>query len=129
MWRGWCQTFFQWCPMPGRAAMGTNWNTGSSIWVWGGTFYCGDNRALGQVTQRVCGVTFSGEIQNLPWMPSCATCCRWSCLAGGLAQMTSRGLVHPQVFCHSVKCQSSYICKHSSVDFTNWNSWIYTLCT
>ena len=28
---------FQWCPVTGQGAMGTNCNTGSSIWIWGRT--------------------------------------------------------------------------------------------
>ena len=29
---------FQWCPVPGPVAMGTNWNTGGSLWTSGNTF-------------------------------------------------------------------------------------------
>ena len=28
---------FQWCPVTGQGATGTNWSIGSSIWIWGRT--------------------------------------------------------------------------------------------
>ena len=65
---------FQWCPVTGQGAKGTNWNTRSSIWTWGKTSlkvteHC--NRLPGEIVESP-----SLEICISAWMPSCLTYCR-----------------------------------------------------
>lgn len=43
---------FQWCAVTEEGAMGTNWNTGSSIQTWGITSCPEDDRALEQAAER-----------------------------------------------------------------------------
>jgi len=75
---------FQWCPVTGQGAMGTNWSTGSSIWTWGRT-----SSLWGWWSTRTgC----PGRLWSLPlwrysrpaWTRSCAACCRWPCFGRGL---------------------------------------------
>lgn len=46
--------------------------------------HCEDSRALEQAAQRVCGVSLSGDIQELTWTQSRATCSRWARSSSGL---------------------------------------------
>ena len=55
----------QWCPVKGPEAMGTNWNTGDSLWTSGNTFFHYEGEwALTQVAQGTCGVSHLGDIQK-----------------------------------------------------------------
>ena len=57
---------FQWCPVTGQGAMGTNWSTGSSVWTWGRISSLWGWRSTGQAAQGGCGVSFSGDIEDPP---------------------------------------------------------------
>ena len=71
---------FQWCPVTGQGAVGTNWNTGNSIWAWEELIFCEGGRALEQAAQRGCGVSFTRDIQNPP------ACIPVQAIAGNLLQ-------------------------------------------
>jgi len=70
---------FQWCPVTGQGAMGTNWSTGSSVWTWG--------RISSLWGWRSPGTGFLGRLWSLllwrysrpAWTRSCAAYCRWPC--------------------------------------------------
>jgi len=44
---------FQWCPVTGPEAVGTNWNTGRSLWTSGNTFLLKGDQALAQAAREV----------------------------------------------------------------------------
>jgi len=58
------QDSLQWCPVTGQKIMGTNWNTGGSLWIWGNTSFTEGDQALAQVANGGCGVSIFGNIQK-----------------------------------------------------------------
>jgi len=56
-------------------------------------------RALEQAAQGGCGVSFSGDIQELPGRGPVQPAVGDPASAGGLDWMTHRGLFQPQTFC------------------------------
>jgi len=60
------------------------------------------DRALEQVAQRDCGVSFSGDIQDPPGQGPVQPALGDPALAGGLDWMTHRGPFQPLPFCDSV---------------------------
>jgi len=59
-------------------------------------------RALEQAAQGGCGVSFSGDIQDLPGQGPVEPAVGDPASAGGLDQMTHRGAFQPRTFCGSV---------------------------
>lgn len=89
----------QCCSMPGQETVGTNWKTGDSLWMPGGT-------SLLCIWWR----TGTGCLERLwslhSWRSSKATwaiCSEWPCLSRGLDQVAPRGPCQPQPFCDSVR--------------------------
>ena len=76
--------YFQWCPVTGQGAMGTNWGTGSSVWTSGRTSSLWGWRSTEQAAQRGCGVSFSGDIQDPPGQGPLQPTVGDSAWAGGL---------------------------------------------
>ena len=60
--------------------------------------------ALEQAAQGGCGVSFSGDIQDLPRRGPVQPAVGDPASAGGLDQMTHRGPFQPPTYCESVKC-------------------------
>ena len=96
---------FQWCPVTGQGAMGTNWGTGSSVWTWG--------RTSSLWGWRTTGTVCPGRLWSLPlwrysrpaWTRSCAAYCRWPCFSRGVGlDDPQRSLPTPTIlwFCASL---------------------------
>ena len=74
---------FQWCPLTGQAAKGTNWNTGGSLWTrkhfvswqWWST-------AIG--CPRTLWCIYPWRYSEAVWTSSCAAGCKWPCLSSGV---------------------------------------------
>jgi len=60
------------------------------------------DRALEQAAQRGCGVSFSGDIQDLPGQGPVQPAVGDPASAGGLDQVIPRGPFQPLLFCDSV---------------------------
>jgi len=60
------------------------------------------DRALEQASERGCGVSFSGDVQNLPGHGPVQPAVGDPALAGGLDQMIHRGPFQPPPCCDSV---------------------------
>ena len=58
--------------------------------------------ALAQAAQGGCGVSFSGDIPDLPGQGPVQPALGDPASAGGLDQMTHRGPFQPRTFCDSV---------------------------
>lgn len=83
--------------------------------------YLGGDRALGEASQRGCGVSFSGDGKNTP-----AACPGWPSFSRGLVWMISRGHFQPQPFWGS-GWNRSLICLKTlrvSLHKYSWNSLI-----
>lgn len=55
----------QWCLVAEQETMGSNWNTGGSVWMSGNTFSCEGEWSLAKVTQNGSGFSYFGGIQKL----------------------------------------------------------------
>jgi len=97
---------FQWCPVTGQGAMGTNWSTGSSIWTWGTTSSLWGWRSTGTGCPGRLWSLLLRKYSRPAWTRSCAACCRRPSFGRGV------GLDGPQRtlptatilwFCDSVK--------------------------
>jgi len=82
--------FFQWCPVTGQGAMGTNWGTGSSIWTWGRTSSLWGWRSPGTGCPERLWCLLLWRYSRPAWTRSCAACCRRPCFGRGV------GLDDPQ---------------------------------
>lgn len=71
--------------------MGTNWNTGNSIWIWEKTSLLWRWQTPGAAVQRHCGVSFSEVIQNPPGHHPVQPGLDDPAMAGVLDWMDSRG--------------------------------------
>lgn len=60
--------------------MGTNWNTGSSVWIWEKTSWLWGWQSPGTAVQRVCESPSLGLFKPT-WTSSCAT---WPCCSRGV---------------------------------------------
>ena len=81
---------FQWCPVTGQRAVGTNWSTGSSSWTGGRTCSLWVWRSTGTCCPEGLWILLLWRYINCAWTRSCAVCCRWSCFGRGI------GLDDPQ---------------------------------
>lgn len=93
---------FQWYPMTGTEAMGTNRNKGESLWTSENTiFYCEGAWEVAQVAQRGCGI-FSVNIQKAFRNSSRHLAPSGPSWAWVLDQVISKCSFQPQPFCGSV---------------------------
>jgi len=67
---------FQWYPVTGQGAMGTNWSTGSSVWTWGRTSSLWGWRSTGPVCPGRLWSLLLWRYSRPAWTRSCAACCR-----------------------------------------------------
>ena len=81
---------FQWCPVTGQGATGTNCNTGNLLITREIPSECEEellylegDAALAQAAQRGCGVSFCGDVQNPPGYNSVQPALGEPALAGG----------------------------------------------
>ena len=81
---------FQWCPVTGQGAMGTNWSIGSSVWTWGRTSFLWGWRSTGIGCPGRLWSLLLWRYSRPAWTRSCAACCRRSCFSRGI------GLDDPQ---------------------------------
>ena len=81
---------FQWCPVTGQGAMGTNWSTGSSIWTWGRTSSLWGWESTGTGCPGRLWSLLLWRYSRPTWMWSSTACCRWPCFGRGV------GLHDPQ---------------------------------
>ena len=96
---------FQWCPVTGQGAMGTNWGTGSSIWTWGRTSSVWGWRSTGTGCPGRLWSLLLWRYSRPAWTRSCAAYCRWPCFGrGGGLDDPQRALPTPTIlwFCDSV---------------------------
>ena len=96
---------FQWCPVTGQGAMGTNWGTGSSVWTWGGTSSLWGWRSTGIVCPGRLWSLLLWRYSRPAWTRSCAAYCRWHCFGRGVVlDDPQRSLPTPTIlwFCDSV---------------------------
>ena len=96
---------FQWCPVTGQGAMGTNWGTGSSVWTWGGTSSLWVWRSTGTGCAGRVWSLLLWRYSRPTWTRSCAAYCRWPCLGRGVGlDDPQRSLPTPTIlwFCDSV---------------------------
>ena len=70
---------FQWCPVRGQGATGTNWRSGSSVWTWGRPTLLWVWQSTGTGCPEVWWILFPWRYSRPNWMQSCAACSRWPC--------------------------------------------------
>ena len=96
---------FQWCPVTGQGAMGTNGNTGSSIWTWGVTSSLWGWWRTGTGCPVRLWSLLLWRYSRPDWTRSCAACCRCPCFGRGFGlDDPQRSLPTPTIlwFCDSV---------------------------
>ena len=74
---------FQWCPVTGQGATGTNWSIGSSVWTWGRTYLLWGWRSPGTGCPGRLWSLLLWRYSKPTCMWSCAVCCRWPCFGRG----------------------------------------------
>ena len=94
--------YARWYPVTGQRAMGTNWNTGSSIWTWEKTSSLWGWQSTGTGCLERLWSLLLWRYSKPSWTRCCATCSSDPALAGGLDQMISRCPFQPLPFCDSV---------------------------
>ena len=98
---------FQWCPVTGQGAMGTNWSIGSSVWTWGRSSSLWGWRSTGTDCPGRLWSVLLWRYSRPTWTMSCAACCRWPCFGRGV------GLDDPQRSLPTSNilwfCESSYL--------------------
>jgi len=67
---------FQWCPVTGQGAMGTNQSIGSSVWTWGRTTSLWVWWSTGTGCPGTSWNLLLWRYSRLAWTRSCAACCR-----------------------------------------------------
>ena len=96
---------FQWCPVTGQGAMGTNWSIGSPVWTWGRTSSLWGWQSTGTGCSGRLWSLLLWRYSRSAWTWSCAACCRWPCLGRGVGpDDPQRSLPTPTIlwFCDSV---------------------------
>ena len=94
---------FQWCPVTGQGAMGTNWSTGSSVWTWGRVSSLWGWRSPGTGFPWRLWILLLWGYSRPAWMWSCAACCRWPCFGRGVQlDDPQRSLPTLNILCDSV---------------------------
>ena len=97
---------FQWCPVTGQGAMGTNWSTASSSWTWGKTSSLWGWRRPGTGCPGRLRSLLLWRYSRPTWTRSSAACCRWPCFGRRVGlDDPQRSLPTPAIlwFCDSVK--------------------------
>jgi len=93
---------FQWCPVTGQGAMGTNWSTGSFTWTWGRTSLLWGWQSPGTGCPGRLWSLLLWRYSRPAWTRSCAACCMWPCFARGVGlDDPQRSLSNPTIlwFC------------------------------
>ena len=93
---------FQWCPVTGQGAMGTNWSTGSSSWTCGRISSLWEWRSTGT---RCPGRLWSLLLQRYSrpaWTRSSAACCRCPCFGRRVGLDDPRRSLPTPTICDSV---------------------------
>ena len=98
---------FQWCPVTGQGATGTNWSIGSSIWTRGRTSSLWGWWSTGTGSPGRLWILPLWRYSRPAWTRSCAACCRWLCF--GLDD-PQRSLPTPTIlwFCDSGKAREMF---------------------
>ena len=94
--------YFQWCPVTGSGAMGTNWNTGGSLWTSGNSFLLWRSPRTGTSHPGEFWSLHLWRYSKAVWIWSWTTSSRTPVRAGGLDQMASSGSFQLHPFCDSV---------------------------
>ena len=97
---------FQWCQVTGQWAMGTTWNTRSSIWTWEELLRGWQSTGTG-CPERLWGL--------LLWRYSKPTCTL--CSATYCSRTVPRGPFQPLRFCNSVICRGCRIVLKHYINF------------
>ena len=72
---------FQWCPVTGQGATGTNWRIGSSIRKWGRTSLLWGWQSPGTGCPEGLWIVLLWRYSRPTWARSRAACSRWPCLS------------------------------------------------
>ena len=76
---------FQWCPVTGQGAMGTNWIIGSTVWTWGRTSLLWGWQSTGTGCPEGMWSLLLWRYWKPAWTRSCAICSRWPCFGRRVA--------------------------------------------
>ena len=104
---------FQWCPVTGQEATGTNWSMRSSVWTWGRTSSLWGWRSTGTGCPEGLWSLLLWRYSRPGWTLSCAACSRWPCFSrGGWTRWSSEVPSNPE---HSVTLwKQFYFAEHQS---------------
>ena len=89
---------FQWCEATEQGALGSRWNTGSTILAWGGTSLLWGWQSTGAGCPQSLWSPLWRYSRPI-WTPICTTYCREPALAGSLDSIISRGPFQSLWFC------------------------------
>ena len=70
---------FQWCPVTGQGAMGTNWSRGSSSWTWGWASSLWGWQSAGTGCPGKLWSLLLWRYSTPAWTRFCAACSGWPC--------------------------------------------------
>ena len=93
---------FQWCPVTGQGAKGTNWCMGSSVSTQRRTSSLWGWRSTGTGCPEGLWILLFWRYSTLIWSQSCAACSRWPCFVREVGQHDHQRSLRPLLFCDSV---------------------------